>query len=77
MAINGRACQAKQRLSQATVLAYLPEGTRIQEMFLGMSLDEWEVTSFNPLKREVCVTLLNDGGETLISFNIPTLVFNP
>ena len=75
MAINGSACQAKQRLSQATVLAYLPEGTKIQELFLGMSLDEWEVVSFNPLNREVCVKILDT--DVVISFIIPTVIFTP
>ena len=74
--IDGKPCQATQRLSQATLLAYLPEGSKIQEMFLGMSLDEWEVISFNSRTREVCVELLNDSKNVLLSFIIPAIVFN-
>ena len=72
MALNGKACQANQRLSQATLLAYLPEGTRIRDLFVGMSLDEWEVVSFNPVIREVCVKILDT--DVTISFPVPTVV---
>jgi len=71
---NGKPCQAKQSLTQAAFYAYLPEESRTRNFFERMTFDEWEIVSFNPQNREVCVRLLNDSGDILMSFFIPTIV---
>lgn len=71
-----RACQNIQRLSQDTLLAILAIYRESQYDFLtSMELDEWQILSFNPEVREVCVQLLkNPQGIITITINLPQLI---
>lgn len=67
-----RACESTQRLTQDTFLAMLPDDSGQKEFYSGMARSEWEVLSFNPQRREACVTLINERGvnvTTIVNFN--------
>lgn len=67
-----RACQSTQRLSKKTLVAYLTEGSKEREFFEGLNDDDWEIMSFDPDKREVCVTILNEkAGDVTLTVNLP------
>jgi hypothetical protein len=60
------ACQKIQRLPQQTLLAML-ENTAAYTLLDSLDTDDWEIISFNPLKREVCIDIL-----TSVSSSITT-----
>jgi hypothetical protein len=63
-----RPCSVQQRLAKVTFLAMLPDGSRQKEFYLSIPDDRWEILSFDPKTRDVCVrhTTLY-GGENLSS----------
>lgn len=69
-----RACQRVQRIPKVTLLAYLPDGSRQKEFFEGMDIDDWEIISFDPERREVCIVLLNDSQDVTVTVTIPTII---
>lgn len=93
------ACRAIQRVSKATVLALMgsslndpvpnnplnPAAATFKPFFLRtIPLDHWEVMSFNPVKREVCVLVYRydeygqrTGDYRVISLTLPVIAVNP
>jgi hypothetical protein len=70
-----RACQSRQRLSKNTFVAYLTDGSKTKEFFLGMDQDDWEILSFDPEEREVCITILNEkANDVTVTVNLPAFL---
>ena len=72
---NQIACQTTSSLSKATLLAYLPPKPVVgqtgidptinpppsaQGLLSNLSLSQWDIVSFDPVSRTVCVIIYND-----------------
>ena len=70
-----RACQGKARLAKETLLAYLTDGSKTKDLFLSMDINDWEITSFTPDNREVCILFLNDSRDITTTVILPETSF--
>lgn len=64
-----RACQNLQRLSQSSLLAYIPSSNFLHDV----DRSEWQVTSFDPQRREACVTITTDSGIRVVSYTLASI----
>lgn len=74
MALKTRACSAKQRLSQQTFLAYVTNDGKIATMFDNIPLSQWQIISFDPKSRSVCIEVDNGFRVILLYFTIPSII---
>ena len=59
-------CSVRQRLAKVTFLAMLPDGSRTKEFYENIPDERWEISSFDPATRNVCVRLTTlHGSENL------------
>lgn len=71
-----RKCQAVNRLSQTAFLALI-EGTPTARYFSALELSDWEIVSFNPTNREVCVQMTKvPVRRTTLTITIPYFTVN-
>jgi hypothetical protein len=68
-----RGCMASERLQKATLLAMLPSDTGVGRYIHSLDLSNWEIASFSPYSKEVCVSLINEKGNKTISLIVPQL----
>ena len=66
-----RACLADHRLRKVTLLAMLSD--KQKELFNKLDDSKWDIVSFSPYTREVCVTFTTDSGNRTISVILPHL----
>jgi len=66
-------CISQENISQATVVAMLPEGSRQREWFEALDRDKWTITSFDSKRREVCINVTTDTGVNYVSVVLPYL----
>jgi len=53
----------------------LTEGSKQKEFFDGLDEDDWEILSFDPEKREVCITILNEkAGDVTVTINLQSFI---
>ncbi len=71
-----RACQSNARLSKASFIALLDEGSRRKEFYEGLDDENWEIISFDPAKREVCVTIISRSTTTTTYVIVSDIVFS-
>jgi hypothetical protein len=69
-----RRCQKEHRLSKATLLAMIEPITDTYEFFLSIPDEDWEIDSFNPRLREVCVNITQKGQTKKLSVTLPPIV---
>jgi len=82
---NRRLCRNRQRLTQAAFLGMLPsnldndgkETLNPRRLFESLEVDEWEVLTFNPDIREVCLVIRTNSGERNVSVTIPASAISP
>lgn len=68
-----RACASSPDLSKKTVIAMYEVGSRTREWLESLDDDQWEITSFEPRSREVCVLVANNSSMHNISLTLPPL----
>ena len=77
-----RGCVARQRLSKISMLAMLgdpPEpgeqysDSKTRAFFEKITYDNWEITSFDPLTRVVCIEITDGLGTRTTSVTLPYL----
>jgi len=73
MMTTRRSCVGQQRLSQLTFLAMIVDVSKTNEFFASMSLDEWQIVSFEPRTREVCIEIF--ATNVLVTVYLPELVW--
>lgn len=73
--IPKRACLNFQRISKPTVIAMLTPESPEYNFLNNLEDSQWEVMSFNPYIREVCIVLYNPAGNKLISVKLPNIQF--
>lgn len=64
------ACKKTQPIGKHTVRAML-QGLASYEFFQKLTDDQWDVISFDPYKREVCIVLYNNSGNKQITVLLP------
>lgn len=69
-----QACVNSHRLSKATFLAMIGEGSAA--FYDGLDNDDWSIRSFNPTTREVCITLHTSPGDRVLSYVLPTITWS-
>jgi hypothetical protein len=75
MAINNKPCSKNDRLSKATFLAMLPDGSRQKEFYLNIPNDRWDIVNFDPDTREACIVLTTlYGGKNLVGNKLNHLI---
>jgi len=67
-------CSSKDRIPKATVIAMYPESSSTRNWLEGLTDDQWTVTSFNALNRQVCIDVLGRESQIL---NTLTLTLPP
>jgi hypothetical protein len=70
---NKTACAVEQRLSKKTLLAFFPEDTGTGKFLHSLDPNAWEIISFTPLDRNVCIRLTADSGVRIISLVLPVV----
>jgi hypothetical protein len=79
---SNRACVVQQRMPKATLLAMLGDPASIGEsysdsqsraFFEKIPEDNWEVVSFDPSTRKVCVEISDDIGTRTVAVTLPYL----
>lgn len=72
-----RACSGKTTISQAAVKAYLTDGSRTKRWLEQLEDDQWTVTSYDPITREVCMEIVTEQGLLRpLSITLPELSFS-
>jgi len=66
-----RACLNLQRIGKSTVTAMLTDQSPEYNFLSNLDESQWDVVSFDPFKREVCIVLYNNSGNKLISVKLP------
>ena len=82
---NRRLCQNQQRLTKTAFLGMLPssldddgnETLNPKKLFGSLEDDEWDVVTFNPDIREVCLVIHANSGDRNVSVTIPASAFSP
>ena len=64
-------CYSQQRLTQKTLIAMLPEGSKQREWFEALDTEKWSITSFDSRTREACVDVQTDTGVNHVSVLLP------
>lgn len=62
VSIPRRACLGRPDISKKTVLASFSEGNTTREFLDSLDDDQWQVTSFEPQNRLVCLDVTSDAG---------------
>lgn len=71
------ACSLRPDISKKTVLAMYDEGTPTREFLEKLRDDQWQVVSFDPAKREVCLLVISDRNTQMnLSLTLPELTVN-
>ena len=70
-------CYSQERISQATVLAMLTEGSKQREWLESIDRESWAITSFDSRTREVCIDVQTDTQVNHVSFTLPYIDINP
>ena len=81
---NRRLCRNLHTLSQAAFLGMLPssldnngnETLNPRKLFESLEDDEWEVLTFNPDIREVCLVIHANSGDRNVTISIPASAFS-
>lgn len=71
--ISRTACVNLQRIGKSTVTAMLTPGSPEFNLLNNLNESQWDVMSFNPQNREVCIVLYNPAGNKLISITLPNI----
>lgn len=66
-------CVSQENISQSTVIAMLPEGSKQREWLESINRDKWTITSFDSKRREVCINIITDTGVNYVSVILPYL----
>lgn len=69
--ISRTACVNLQRIGKSTVTAMLTPESPEYNFLTNLEESQWDVVSFNPLNREVCIILYNPSGNKMISLRLP------
>lgn len=69
-------CHSKDKIPKATVIAMYPDGSATKTWLQGLSDDQWTVTSFNALNRQVCIDVVATSSEILhtLTLTLPAIV---
>ena len=65
-----RACSSPTTLSKEAFLGQLSDGSKQKSFFQSIPYDTWQVISFNPNTRVVCVTIVNGKTTNTISVTL-------
>lgn len=68
------ACQKRHSLRKETLLAMIEPLSQTHEFFLGIPEIDWEILSFNPVNREVCVEIKQLGQTKTMSVTLPPIL---
>lgn len=70
--IRKNACQVEQRISKKTVLACFETGTKTRKWLESIPNDNWQIVSFMPEIRTVCLIVLSKHGVFVhVSLTLP------
>jgi len=75
--ISRTACVNLQRIDKNTVTAMLTSESSKYEFLTNLDDSQWDVMSFNPNNREVCIVLYNPSGNKFITVNLPYISWIP
>jgi len=67
------ACFNSQRLSQTALIATLPTETKMKEFFENLDPAKWQIISFDPPTRQVCIKLITPSGDRYLGVTIPVV----
>ena len=67
---NKIACQNTQNLPRQTLIGMFSQNQKVLD-FLEKS--EWEIISYNHVNRQICISVKNKTGTTMISLTAPAL----
>jgi len=73
MLIHRTACYNSQRLSQKALIAMLPTETHMKKFFEGLEEDAWEIISFDPKTRLVCIKTITPSGDRFLAVTVPVV----
>ena len=70
-----RACYQPPDISKATLKASFDEGTPTRDYLEALDDDDWDILSFDPESRQVCVMLTATAGSQIhtLSFTLPVV----
>jgi hypothetical protein len=71
--ISRTACVNLQRIGKSTVTAMLTPQSPEYNFLTNLDESQWDVMSFNPHNREVCIVIYNPAGNKLISVVLPNI----
>ena len=71
-----RACYQRPNISKATVKASFDEGTPTREYLDSLDEENWEVLSFNPEDRQVCIVLSSTNGSFMHTMTLTLPVYS-
>lgn len=76
--ISRTACVNLQRIGKKTVTAMLTsESSFAKGVLKNLDDSQWDVMSFNPNNREVCIVLYSPSGNKFITVNLPYISWIP
>ena len=65
-------CHQRPNIAKATVIASYEEGSKTRDFLEGLNDEDWDVLSFNPEERLVCLTLTATTGQIhTLSLTLP------
>lgn len=73
------ACAGVSSITKEACIGIFSQDTDARNYLEKLDFDSWDVTSFNPIKKEICIVLYHKNhigkivGERYVSFSIPTL----
>lgn len=70
-----RACYQPPNISKATLIASFNEGSGTREYLEGLDDENWDILSFDPETRDVCIVLSSTTGSRIhtMSFTLPVI----
>ena len=71
-----RRCQTTARLTKTSFIAQLTVGSSQRAFYEGLPDENWEILSFDPATRLVCVTITNRSTTSTTTVRLPDIVFN-
>jgi len=73
MLIHRTACYNSQRLSKKALIAMLPTNTHMKDFFEWLADDAWEILSFDPKTRLVCIKTITPSGDRHLAVTVPVV----